>query len=303
MNILSPIKIIDTMIGAATTIAEPAAGETAWVASGTYAVGDLRIRATTHRVYSCVQAHTGRTALPENDSAYWLDKSPTLRWAPFDVYTSTAATATTSLTYVLTPGYFNSLFIYGASGSTYSITIKNATGGTVIFMKTGGLSEDPVGWYEYLFSPLKTITKIALTDLPIRPTAEVTITLNGSTVSVGMINVGDYVSLLGGLPGGIEYGATAEPISYSYIKVNADGATTIVKRASATGMRAKVVMSQAALDQALTNIQSVLDTPVSWVASDIAGYAGLNIFGLGSASVSYDGPTHGSLNIVVKGLI
>ena len=54
MNIITPITVTAAMIGGATTIAEPAAGETAWVSAGTYALGDLRIRTSTHRVYKCV---------------------------------------------------------------------------------------------------------------------------------------------------------------------------------------------------------------------------------------------------------
>ena len=76
MYVLKPITITAGMIQAGTSIDEPAAGETAWTSVGTYTVGDLRIRSTTHKVYECVQASTGRTALPENDPAYWLEKGP-----------------------------------------------------------------------------------------------------------------------------------------------------------------------------------------------------------------------------------
>ena len=307
MNIISPIVVLDSMIGAATSIAEPSTGETAWVPGGTYAVGDLRIRGTTHRVYSSVQAHTGRTALPEVDSAFWLDKGPTQRYAPFDIYTSTAAAAVTSITYVLTPGYFNALALYGLTGTSLSVSLKDMAGGTVIYSATQDLSGPPLGWYEYLFSPRKVIDKVILKGLPIRPAAELTVTVTAATgqpVGIGMLNVGDYISLLGeGDFGGTQYGASAEPVSYSYIKVNPDGTTSIVRRVSATNMRASVFIPRAEADQALQAIQNVLDVPVSWIATDAMGYAGLNVFGLGSASVSYDGFSHASLNISVKGLI
>jgi hypothetical protein len=213
MNVLTPIAITDAMIGAGTTIAEPAASETAWVSGGTYAVGDLRIRTTTHKVYSCVQAHTGRTALPENDAAYWLEKSPTNRYAPFDIYNTTAATATTSITYVLSPGYFNAISLYGLVGSTISITLKDAPAGTTIWSYSGSLYRDPLGWYEYLFGGLQQIDRLQFHDLPIRPTAELAITLSASSgqpVGIGMINVGDRISLGGGDAnwGGTQYGST-----------------------------------------------------------------------------------------------
>jgi len=294
------------MIISGTTVSEPAAGETAWVSAGTYIVGDLRIRATTHRVYACVQAHSGRTALPENDAAYWLDKSPTQRFAPFDTYTSTAATSTGSITFVIQPGYFNSLALYGLIGATYSISIKDAPGGSVIYTNSGGLSEDPIGWYEYLFAPLRIIDKLIISGLPIRPAAELTVTISAATgapVGIGMINVGDFADLLDGADwGGPQYGATSEPVSYSYIKVNTDGTTSIVKRVAATSMRVSVQMPAAQADYALQRVRQVLDVPVSWIVNE-PGFSGLNVFGLGSAVLNYDQFGSAKIDLTVKGFI
>lgn len=304
MNILTPLTITDAMILAGTTVAEPDASETAWVSAGAYSLGQERIRSTTHKVYECVQASTGRTALPEVDAAYWLEKRPTKRWAPFDSYTSTAASGTTSMTYVLQPGYFNALGMYGLVGTSAAITVKDAPGGATIYSNTVSLLENPLGWWEFLFLPVRQISKIILTNIPIRPTAELTITLTGATVEVGMINVGDYKSLIGdGEWGGTQYGASAEPVSYSYIKTNADGTTTIVRRNAATSMRASVVLPRAQADAALACVQQVLDVPVSWVATDAAGYTGLNVFGLGSGSLSYDSFNIATLDLSVKGMI
>lgn len=304
MNILTPLTITDAMILAGTTIAEPDASETAWVSAGTYSLGQERIRSTTHKVYECVQASTGRTALPEVDSAYWLEKRPTKRWAPFDSYTSTAASGTTSMTYVLQPGYFNALGMYGLVGTSAAITVKDAPGGATIYSNTVSLLENPAGWWEFLFLPVRQISKIILTNIPIRPTAELTITLTGATVEVGMINVGDYKSLIGdGEWGGTQYGASAEPVSYSYIKTYADGTTTIVRRNAATSMRASIILPRDQADYALACVQDVLDVPVSWVATDANGFTGLNVFGLGSGSLSYDSFNIATLDLSVKGMI
>lgn len=307
MNILTPIAVTPAMITAGTTVAEPASGEAAWVSAGTYAVGDLRIRATTHRVYACVQAHTGRTALPEVDSAYWLDKNPTQRYAPFDVYVSTAATGVTSMTYVLSVGYFNALALYGLTGTAITVTVKDAPGGAVIYSYSAPLLGDPAGWWEFLFLAPKTITKLILTNIPIRPGAELTVTVTnaaGQSVGIGMLNVGDYRSLMGDAEwGGTQYGASAEPVSNSYINSNPDGTIKIVRRAAATGMRATVMLPGDQADYALSCVQEVLDVPVSWIATGAPGYAGLNCFGLGSGSLTYDSFGVASLNIAVKGTI
>lgn len=311
MNILVPITITDAMIGAGTTIAEPATGETAWVSAGNYVLGDRRIRATTHRVYECVQAHTGRTALPEVDTAYWLDAGPTQRYAPFDTYTNTAATATTSITYVLSPGYFNAISLYGLTGTQIVVSVKDAPGGTEIYRypATGAasLTEPPTGWYDYMFGKRRPIQKLVLSNLPIRPTAELTITVtaaSGAAVGIGMINVGDLTPLLGDAEwGGVTGGASAEPTSYSYIKTNDDGTTTIKRRGKSTNLRATVVIPRQKADAALATVQQVLDVPVSWIATTSQGFDGLNVFGIGSCSMSYDSFGIATLQVNVKGLI
>jgi len=311
MNILVPITITDAMIGAGTTIAEPAAGETAWVSASNYVLGDRRIRTTTHRVYECVQAHTGRTALPEVDTAFWLDAGPTQRFAPFDTYTSTAATATASITYVLSPGYFNAISLYGLTGTQIVVSVKDAPGGTEIYRypATGAasLTEPPTGWYDYMFGKRRAIQKLVLSNLPIRPTAELTVTVtaaSGAAVGIGMINVGDLTPLLGDAEwGGVTGGASAEPTSYSYIKTNDDGTTTIKRRGKATNLRATVVIPRQKADAALATVQQVLDVPVSWIATTSQGFDGLNVFGIGSCSMSYDSYGIATLQVNVKGLI
>lgn len=295
------------MFAAGTTVAEPASGETVWSNTSAYNVNNKVIRTETHRVYECVQAvpSGGRATLPENDPTYWLDKGPTQRYAPFDSYTSTAATGTTSMTYVLKPGFFNAIALYGLVGLSLSISVKDATGGTVIYSKTIDLTEPSIGWYEYLFSPRKPINKVILKGIPIRPTAELTVTItasSGQPVAIGMMNIGDYAAL-SETWGGTQFGASAEPTSNSYFKNNSDGTTAIVKRPSATNMRASVMIPKGEADQALYKVQSVLDVPVSWIASDVSGFAGLNVFGLGSASLSYDSPSYATMNISVRGYI
>lgn len=310
MNIIIPTPITEAMIGAGTSIAEPSASEVAWSGSAVaYAVGDVRIRATTHRKYKCAVAHTSAsTPTPENDPTSWVDVGPTDRWAPFDRYTNTRATATTSMTYVLNPGYVNALALYGLVGAQYSITIKDAPGGATIYSRTGYLTQDPQGWYEYLFVAQPAIYKLVLQNLPIRPEAEITITITAATgqpVGIGMIVVGDFVPLVGDTAewGGVQYGATAEPVTYSYINTDEYGTTTIVRRHAATNMRCTVMMPRQFADTALQRLQSVLDQPVACIATTSKGYDGLNVFGLISTSpVSYDSFNIASIDLQVKGL-
>lgn len=309
MNIIIPTPITAAMIGAGTTIAEPSASETDWASGVAYAVGDVRIRATTHRKYRCAVAHTSAsTPTPENDPTNWVDVGPTDRWAPFDRYTNTRASTVTSMTYVLNPGYVNALALYGLVGAQYSITIKDAPAGATIYSRTGYLTQDPQGWYEYLFVAQPAVDKLVLHNLPIRPEAEITTTITAATdqpVGIGMIVVGDFVPLVGDTAewGGVQYGASAEPVTYSYINTDEFGTTTIVRRHAATNMRCTVMLPRMFADAALQRLQSVLDQPVACIATTSKGYDGLNVFGLISSSpVSYDSFNIASIDINVKGL-
>lgn len=304
MNILIPLVITDAML-VSSSVAEPAAGETAWVSAGTYVIGDLRIRTTTHRVYQCIQAHTGRTALPENDPLYWDDSDPTQKWAPFDTETSTEVTGTSPMTYVLSPGFFDGARLYKLTGSSLNLTVKDGPGGAVLETRTISLYEEALGLYEYLFSPARPKGKIIADGLPIHPTAEITFTITGpSTVGVGMIAVGQARQIINPSTwGGTEYGASVEPVTYSRIKTDDFGKTTIKRGNAATGMRATVVLPIADANFALQSIQQVLDQPVSIVMSQMPNYAGLNFFGLVNATLTYKTPVSVELAINGKGMI
>lgn len=303
MNIIAPINITEAMIGAGTTLAEDTTP--AWT-SATYAIGDERHVAATHRVYKCAVAGSS-TVSPQLDATRWVNTRPTNRWAPFDVYTSTKAATTTSLTYVLTPGYFNAVALYGIAGSQYSMTIKNAPGGTVLYSRSGFLYAESSDWYEYLFNVVKQQEKLIFTGIPIRPDAELTLTISasaGAVVGLGMLVVGDYVSLSGsGAWGGSQYGASVEPITYSFIKTFEDGTTQIVKRHSATNLRVSIAMPREEADAVLLAMQSVLDVPVAWIGTSAQGYAGLTTFGIGSGSMKYDSFSVANFEINVKGLV
>jgi len=303
-HIINPLKMTDAMLSS--TLAEDSTS--AWT-NTTYTVGAERHVVAVHRVYRCAVDIAVATGIsPESDPTNWVDMRPTNKWAPFDIYTSTAATGTTSFTYTLKPGYFNAFYLAKPVGSSYTATLKDAPGGSTIWSSTGYLYEDPLGWYEYLFNPVTNIGSLVFSDLPIRPNAELTLTIEttaGQPVGLGLIAIGDYQPLFGyGDWGGAQYGASAEPVTYSYIKTNDDGTTEIVRRHAATNLRINIAMPRSQADTVVQTLQSVLDVPVAVIASEKAGYRRLSTFGLiGSSPVSYDSFATANLSLTVKGVI
>lgn len=305
MNIIVPITIAETMIGAGCSLAEDPT--TTWT-SGTYAVGDLRHVVATHTVYECVLAGSS-TVTPQDDPTRWLAKRPTNKWAPFDWYASTQATSTTTdIIYPITARFVNAVALYGIVGTEYEFIVKDQAGGTVIYSKSGKLKAHDRGWFSYLFGARRQITKLVFKSLPIHPAAEITIKIKagaGLQRSLGTIVLGKYRNLAGrGSFGGTQYGATVEPVTYSYIKTEDDGTTVIKRRHSGTNLRGNIVLPRSQADAAISLLQQVLDVPVACIASDKPGYEALNTFGLISSSpVKYDGPLTASIDFNVKGII
>lgn len=301
MNILVPIEITDAIL-TSSSLAEDSTS--AWVA-GTYAVGDFRHVVATHRVYKCAVAGSS-TISPELDPTRWNDDRPTNKWAPFDSYVTTPAQGVTSISYTLLPGFANALSLYGLVGGSLSVIVKDGPGGNILLSKTIELYEQALGLYELLFTNLQQLDRVVLKDLPMSPNAEITITINaasGADVAIGMINVGDLTPVIGAAAwGGTEYGATAEPKTYSYIKFNSDGTSSIKRRGSATDIKASVAMPEESAEYAVSVVQKVLDKPVSSIATTEDGYSYLNVFGLVSASLTVN-RGEAKLNYSVNGFI
>lgn len=306
MNILIPFDVTDAML-TSSTIAEPSAAETAWVSAGTYAVGDVRIRATTHRRYEAQAAITGSTTPPEDDPTRWLDVGPTDRWALFDAEVSTQSRIVTPLSYVLRPGFFNSVGVAGLDGAVLSLTLKDDPGGTVVDSRTVDLTEPPLDWYDWAFGRINALTKVVLDGFVPYPDPELTITITaapGVTVGAGMLALGDMVPLAGESDfGGTTQGASAEPVTYSYIATDEYGTTSIKRRKATTDLRCEVVMPRAEADNAVAVLQRVLDMPAFFIPTQTPGYAGLIVFGLGSGAVRYDSPNVATASVFVKGMI
>ena len=307
--VLVPLGVVDATISSS-TIAEPAAGETAWNAATNYVVGKEAILTATHRVYTNLIAGINATS-PElaltGATPRWLDTRPTNKWAAFDGQITTQSSLVTPLTYVLLPGLFNAVALYGLDGSNISVSIKDAPGGSVIYTYTSSLQQPPIDYYDYYFGAIRPMTKVLLSGITPYANPEVTISITsgvGVTVKAGMIAFGNLRSLISVQgTGGTQYGAKAKPITYSYIGTDIYGNTKIIRRSKATDMDIQVTVPIGDADRALASIQEVLDVPAAWIATDIANYSGLNVFGLASGDVSYSGPTHSIITVNVKGFI
>lgn len=302
--ILIPLSITDNMLAAGTTIpvVDAAAGEVAWVA-GSHPLG-TRVNHS-GSIWEAVVANPGVT--PGTDSTKWLLYGPSNRMAPFDDEFDTRATAAGSMTYVLRPGFFTGLALWGMQADHLTVQIYDQPGGVVVEAYDADLYEQAMGLFELLFMPLRQRTKHYLRNLPLYPDAEVRITLSatgGGTVAMGMISVGHWDTLLGtGEFGGVEYGATADVKSYSYMKRGDDGKPKRVRRGSATNVDCSVVIAAEQANHAVELLHQVQGRPVAFIASGMPRYDYLNGFGDISGSATPQSFVHSILKIRIEGVV
>lgn len=278
-----------------------------WVTGTHYAVGDEVHLLFTHRVYRCAIAQTPSTVSPNLNPTVWVDIRPTNRWAAFDTYTGTKSAATTSISFSVLYGFFNSLALYGLQGSTYTLTLTEGLGGPVYWTATGSLAVHGLGWYSYYFGQRFAIDRLVFSGLPLRPNGVLNITIDsgiGSAVGIGMVVAGSLNPVIGGSDwGGSDWGAEAEPITYSYTEPAEDGTIKIVRRFSATNLTSTVTMPTEFADQAVKQLQDILDVPVAWTCTTLPGYNGLSTFGLGSGRMRYESYGVSKFEINVRGIV
>lgn len=309
MNILLPTTITEAMIGADTSIpaVDASKGEVLWLSSGSYAIDDLRVSAG--GVYSCIKAHTatGASKPPQLDTVNWLFKHPTNRMAPFDEYIYTKAVRAGEVRYVLSPGFFTGFAIYGAEADSIETTLRDAPGGEVLVHDEQELWEQAPGEWEYLFGNLRRETKYTSQNLPLRPSAQLDISLRRNNPDVdaelGLLTVGQWRTLFSpiGNVGGTEYGAEVTPKSYSFFRRNDDGTYTRRTGRQAKVISASVLIASTQAPAAEDLLRRILDIPVAVEASSLPRYGHISTVGFVTGSVVSENWTTSRVNIKVEG--
>lgn len=299
-SVLASVPISSVVSSTATENEYPA-----WVIGTTYAIGDRCISTVTHRIYESVkESNTGKdptdVANQSGTTAYWLDIGPTNRWAMFDSEVSTQTEIASPLTVVLRPGAFNAVYLCGLDAEAIEMTVQDEPGGNVTFSYSGTLEGSaPADYWEYFFERFRPQVDFIASGIEEYNAAEITITLTRSSglVKCGVLAVGDLRPL-----GKTQRGAKAKPKSYSYIKTDDFGNTSIKRRKKATDMSATVVVDLSEANTVLQTVRDMLDVPCVWIGTGLPEYGGLRVFGLGSGEMSYEPPV-AILTLDIQGMI
>jgi hypothetical protein len=282
-----------------------------WDALTVYDLGDRCIK--NHRIY---ESQVAATATPQNKGkdptdltnqfgaiAYWTDEDPTNRYAMFDGYVSTQSTATGSMTIVLKPGAFNSIYLDGLAGAnTVDVSIKDSPGGTVIFTYTGSLRGNrPSTYWQYWFNAFLTVKSKVITGIPPYTNMELTITLTGSPtglVKCGVLGVGMFKAL-----GRTQQGAEAKPKNYGYVKTDAYGKNTYKPGKKALDITGSAIIDKDEARQVQDILVEALGLPCMISCSDKDAYSGLNNFGFCTGKVTYKTPETSEVSFTQEGVI
>lgn len=301
LNVIVPTTITDAVLTYSNVTENDYA---AWSAGTTYAAGERVISTTTHRIYeSGAAGNLGKD--PTNvvnrvgSPPWWIEVSPTNKWAMFDGLISTKTTIATPLNITLRPGFVGALYMSGLVAENISVTIKDAPGGTVVYTYTASLeNSQPPDYWEHFFMPFRQQTDFFLGDLPPYSDMEITITLSSvsGNVSCGILTIGDLRPL-----GMTEWGGEAQPKTYSRLGEDAWGNPKIITRPSGKNMKLSAHIDPSNADFVEETVRLLQDVPAAWIGVNLNGFSGLRVFGLGSGSLTYDNYGQYNLSLTVKG--
>lgn len=294
MKVIKPVTF-----DAATHLVSSTAVEaySAW-AAGTIYAKDAFVDFGTHIYQSLVNSNTGNQ--PDISPTQWVLIGPDNTHSMFDDQTSTATTSTSPLTIVLDTGLCNSLGLLGLVGSQVVVTVRDDTGGNVVYTRTISLDGTFIfDWYQYFFEPYVQIGEIVLTDLPPYLTAELTVSLTGTgTIQIGTLTWGTQYDL-----GDAEYGAALGIIDYSKKETDEFGVTTFVRRDFSKRLTARLLLQNTQINRVQRVLADLRAQPAIWVTSDVDDLAPLTVYGFFrdfNIEVSY--PTTSYCSLEIEGL-
>lgn len=305
--LLIPLDITDGMIVAGTNIPEvdTDVGEVAWDAgkSGGYSIDEE----VSHSGWIWASTAAANETEPGTDATKWTRMRPSNRMAAFHPELNTITRRTGEIKYVIQPGFFTGLGLWGLVGAHLNVKIYDEPDGEIVEEYDGDLWEQAQGLYELLFMPLASRTQHLMQNLPLYPDAEVHITISGGSeaeVQVALITIGHWDTLIGsGEWGGVEYDAEVEVKTYSYLKRNDDGTVTRLRRGAADNGLYPIIIQADEANYAKYLLHKVQGRPVAFIASGLPTYEYLNGFGDVSGVITASGPNHARINLRIEGAV
>jgi len=303
--LLIPLEVTGNMIAAGTSVpvVDSASGEVAWSNTTDYAI-DAEVNHA-GAIWEAQKASKGVT--PGSDPNTWLRLRPSNRMAAFDSELDTVTRAPGEVTFVLRPGFFSGLGLWGMTGELLTVQIYDSPGGELVEEYTTDLWEQATGLYELLFMPLRRRTQHYMQNIPLYPDPEVRISItaaNDAMCEIALISIGHWDTLIGiGDFGGTEQGAEAEIKPYTYRKVEDDGRVRRIRRGASNNVNCSVVLPMDQANHAMELLHTVQGRPVAFIASGLPQYEFLNGFGDVSGSITAETYNTARMRLRIEGAV
>jgi hypothetical protein len=260
-----PQVVITPALLTSSSVPEPGpADPAAWVSGGAYTVGQTRYRATTHRIYECIQNVTGSATLPENDLANWRDLEATQRWKMLDPYQTKATSHTSPMVVEVAPGQRVDAWRVGGV-SAQQLLVQMFDGAVEVYRREVTMTRrNTRTWSDYFFGTFDAVPAAMDDGMPLISGATIrfTFTSTTGTVSVRKLSVGRAIRI-----GVAEAGAEADAENYSRIdRSDIDGSVTLVPRRNVPRNSMTVYFNPADTDILLSLRDRLNAVPAVWSA-------------------------------------
>ena len=275
-----------------------------WVA-GTYSIGDVAWKASTHRVYR--SAVDNNTDDPEvgvrKDPKTWIDIAPTNAWAFRDEVNTTQTVRADSLTItheLVSETFLSAIDLFNISATDVQITLTSDQAGGQFFDKTFCLEnfENINDLFDYRYAafrpPLRSLAVSgfqAYTDT----VATITLTSDGADVALGNIVIGESLEI-----GATLTDFTTPIMDYSRRTVDEFGNVFLKDFGSSKQFRGQVAIPINDVNYVYETLSDLAGTPVSFVGD--SRYTGSIVYGTVSIIPAYSVTDVSIATVKVEGL-
>ncbi len=274
MFITPPVTITDAILTASNLTENDTDDAPVW-AAGSQTVGQFVRRATTHRVYECLIAHSAANIAadyPENNLAgntpKWQVVRPTNKWACFDNVigsssegkSPTASTITYTLTLV---DIVDTMNFYKLDADT--VRVKQTVSGVTKTDVTLSLRlKNCRSWSDFFFKTISRRTQATFKLAPYKNSVlEITITKPSGTAKVGEAQVGrsEYI-------GDLLWAPEVRVVDFSGRNTNTFGTVVFVKRQNVPIMSCEVFVENTAFDEVVRLLRLYTSVPLGVVGDE-----------------------------------
>lgn len=256
-----------------------------------------------HKIYEAILANSSTTT-PDVDQTNWLSLGATNRWRMFDNTITSVSGQTGGIQFSLTPYQtVTAISFLNVNASSVRVVMTDPTVG-VVYDETKNLRGDNAvtDYFSYFFAPLVSLTNIStlsFLDLPVYPTATITVYIESgaSYVEVGEVTYGVLSTI-----GRTNYGTSIGITSYSRKVTDEFGTTTVVKRKNSKYADFDVDIDTNRLGFVQKLMSDIDSVPCLYIGNEefeeLIVYGFYNDF---KATISF--PTHSKCTLKVEGLI